>query len=479
MDKIYNQQVFVNDTEPALSAENLNILTKAVSDIDDRVVDIGETVEDLSETVEGYADEISTKTVTASDHVETPTIYAPNNATVKVPKGIDASEVDCNNIFVGDTVDSTIVTASEKVKSKTILATNNIVSSSGDVLASGVSFLSRTGFPLTASIPSTLTDSASESIKALDVVGYSSQSGTPTPSAPIEIVDADGEITSANKNLYKSANTLDAMFSGGEIVSASNVKLVYAEVEASKTYTVSKKKGTYFRVGYSAEAPSIGVAVSSVSDSYTAESITYTVGSDAKYIIALVWYGGTDTSITADAMLATVQIEEGTTATSYVAHAENSITLPYTLRSIGDVKDEIIVNEDGSSEYIQRVGVTSLTVSLTASTSKAVAFSGISNAYGRLALISDKFSVAYSGDNYICINSAYSGLVMLSATDYSGDVTVYYPLATEVTTPLTSAQVSAIKALKTYKTTSVIECEVSGEMTYQGDIKAYIDNKLK
>ena len=60
MNKLYNRQTWHNNTTPALNETNLNILSKAVDDIDDRVVDIAGTVmetvpqiqEDLAEAQE-------------------------------------------------------------------------------------------------------------------------------------------------------------------------------------------------------------------------------------------------------------------------------------------------------------------------------------------------------------------------------------------------------------------------------------------
>ena len=44
LDKLYNRQTWHNNTTPALNETNLNVLSKAVDDIDDRVIDIAGTV---------------------------------------------------------------------------------------------------------------------------------------------------------------------------------------------------------------------------------------------------------------------------------------------------------------------------------------------------------------------------------------------------------------------------------------------------
>ena len=44
MDKLYNKIVFHNDTSPALNETNMNAMSKAIDDIDDRVIDLGADV---------------------------------------------------------------------------------------------------------------------------------------------------------------------------------------------------------------------------------------------------------------------------------------------------------------------------------------------------------------------------------------------------------------------------------------------------
>lgn len=57
MNKLYNRQTWHNNTTPALNETNLNILSKAVDDIDDRVIEIaGDVLVVVPEILEKYAD---------------------------------------------------------------------------------------------------------------------------------------------------------------------------------------------------------------------------------------------------------------------------------------------------------------------------------------------------------------------------------------------------------------------------------------
>ena len=57
MDKLYNKIVFHNDTSPALNETNLNAMSKAIDDIDDRVIDLGaDVLEKVPEILEIFED---------------------------------------------------------------------------------------------------------------------------------------------------------------------------------------------------------------------------------------------------------------------------------------------------------------------------------------------------------------------------------------------------------------------------------------
>lgn len=91
MDKLYDRKIWHNDTAPAINEDNLNSMSKALDDIDDRVInladtvmqDIPEIIEDLDEVrqlvndadeiktaVEGYASSASGSAQDASDYAD-------------------------------------------------------------------------------------------------------------------------------------------------------------------------------------------------------------------------------------------------------------------------------------------------------------------------------------------------------------------------------------------------------------------------
>lgn len=60
MDKLYNKIVFHNDTSPALNETNLNAMSKAIDDIDDRVIDLGADVLEKVPQIMEIFDEVET-----------------------------------------------------------------------------------------------------------------------------------------------------------------------------------------------------------------------------------------------------------------------------------------------------------------------------------------------------------------------------------------------------------------------------------
>lgn len=126
-------------------------------------------------------------------------------------------------------------------------------------------------------------------------------------------------IIRCGKNMWNPANVYSGYFTGdaASIVYSSPSKICYIRCRPNTTYTVSKKAGQRFAIGYTTERPTAGVFVYSGIRKDKEERLTYTTGADAAYLVVWAYNGNADTTITADEMFATVQIEEGNTATAY------------------------------------------------------------------------------------------------------------------------------------------------------------------
>ena len=153
-------------------------------------------------------------------------------------------------------------------------------------------------------------------------------SGTPSPTNPLPISGyTEGEITVCGKNLFNGTDVLNAYIST-TITSSASTRTCYCRCNPNTTYTVSKTAGQRFGVAYTKELPSNGVTVYGAIASNTSASIAITTGADATYLIAYVYHGSFDSG-TADAMVASVQIEVGSQATAYEAYNGQTKTVSF------------------------------------------------------------------------------------------------------------------------------------------------------
>lgn len=132
----------------------------------------------------------------------------------------------------------------------------------------------------------------------------------------------------SGKNLCDTSLVYDGYINASQqkILSNANARTLYLPCKPSTTYTVSKQAGQRFIVAETTELPTNNVVVSNIVSDYTASSITITTTASAKYLVAFVYLSTADTGVTADQMLATCQIELGSTATDYESYQGTTYT---------------------------------------------------------------------------------------------------------------------------------------------------------
>lgn len=142
---------------------------------------------------------------------------------------------------------------------------------------------------------------------------------------------------------------------------ASSTRSVYIPCVPNATYTVSKTLTARFAVAFTDDIPSIGVAVTGRVQNNTASSITTTSGINSRYIVVWLYHVDLDTTtIKINEVLTTLQIELGSTATSYTPYitdfsgvtlkryGKNLLPYPYsdTTKTVNGIT--FTDNEDGS-----------------------------------------------------------------------------------------------------------------------------------
>jgi len=190
-----------------------------------------------------------------------------------------------------------------------------------------------------------------------EIVPIQSGSGTPSPTN----VRSISGITTVNlvrtkKNIFDGTSVLEAYFYGTHTITAlTDSAMCYALCKPNTTYTISKTVGTRFQVAYIDRLPQIGGTTSEKITDNTASSITITTGSDAKYIVAWVYNPNSDTG-TRQAMIDSVQIEEGSSATTYETPQVQSVTIALGSTVYGGNLDVISGILTITSKYVELDG---------------------------------------------------------------------------------------------------------------------------
>lgn len=140
--------------------------------------------------------------------------------------------------------------------------------------------------------------------------------------------DANGHngmtITRTGKNLFNKAvpNVVSGYIDTVSFNTGNqNAKTVYLPIKGGETYTVSKTAGLRFSIATSENIPSSNEVYTSRKAKNTASSLYITAGANDKYLWAWIFLDGTDTGTLED-MLASIQIEVGSTSTQYTNFVE-------------------------------------------------------------------------------------------------------------------------------------------------------------
>ena len=191
----------------------------------------------------------------------------------------------------------------------------------------------------------------------------STQDGEPTPDNPQEVKTVKGsvDVKVVGKNLFdkNNANVLNAYIdTNGNILSATNGKSLYINCKSNTTYTVSRISGTRFRIVDTNVLPEIGIKGNNFVGVDTSTSLTITTSNNAKYLCVNYFNRNTDGD-TEQEILDSIQIEEGTTATTYEPYQESIVTIPLNnneIVGIGDYKDELKVDKSGNVFINKKTG---------------------------------------------------------------------------------------------------------------------------
>lgn len=314
-----------------------------------------------------------------------------------------------------------------------------------------------------------INDSCNHGKLSISVKGNSSQNGTPTPETPVDIISCDNPTLYVNgKNLWDSTSQLIAgnvnMENGAYIATdVSNMRIDVA-YDSKALRSIYIKKGTTisfsFKTNISTDKEKY-LCMKLSDESYknilikNANSVTYTATEDIVNI-GMVIYG----SVKGD-KLYDVQLELNDTITDFEPYKEvQTLKIPYVLRGIGDIKDEITIS-DSKVEYIQRIAEETVTLNELSETSDYV------GRYIEKYKIKNQYKAASYGN--FCTSAKYKLWALPSQTEWvisTSSRAIYFspPLTSKYTADTLNAYLSdkpitLIGCLETPITTDITDTE--------------------
>lgn len=322
---------------------------------------------------------------------------------------------------------------------------------------------------------------------------YPQEVQTVTGRQVVTISDGDSQSQEYEVNLGKNlfdkdnANTLGAYIGGGTphtiTIDGSNTS-VYIPCQPNTTYTISKVADNVFRAGTTAETPARGVVVNDYVDNYGGSTITLTSSSNAKYIV--IFLRNVSSSHTQADILASLQIEKGSTATTYSPYFT-----PIELCKIGTYQDYIY--KSGDDWYVHKETGKYFFEAAKVQSSYYYRYRYAKADIPNSNIPSGSLDMKFRYFNAVAsdiggIGTVYAGGTMLNFRyDELGDnidgfktwitnvgLSIYYPLATPTDTQITNATlISELEALYNMLPEGVADVVVTGDLPGSLTIKYY------
>ena len=162
-----------------------------------------------------------------------------------------------------------------------------------------------------------------------DFEAYGASPSTDYPST-IKNVEGSIGITVCNKNIFNknNYNILSANLNNGIINRNEKEKILYFKCNKNTTYSFTKKRGKkYIRyvIAETIKKPAFGVEIYNNKNTIN-ETFSYTTSNTAEYIV--FWFYNTDSDLTLQEILDSIQIEINPSATAYTEHQSQTITFP-------------------------------------------------------------------------------------------------------------------------------------------------------
>lgn len=354
-------------------------------------------------------------------------------------------------------------------------------------------------------------DASNDPLQGLRIFGRSTQDGTPTPEAPVEIVSLPAPVVGVySKNLLCADSLVNGQFVKNADGTYTLTKNGTGGLRFSNRAACNLPKGTYTMSVRSVAGVDDTVRIAVTYANGAEHSLAITVATPKTFdapdsIVKLAAYLPADTDDGSYTTMGGLMLEHGTKATEYEPYKALqtlTITTPGSLPGIpvssgGNYTDangqEWICDEVDLARgvYVQRIYMESCALGYDASGDRytgSTSYSANKNCVEGsgipvLCNILPFHSQAANGTDTNGIRISASGPSFIAAR-YNDvalpEVTLSYPLATPIEHALTDAEVQAFRTLHSVKPTTTVLNDAGAHMAleYAADPKLYIDNKL-
>ncbi|WP_288681626.1 hypothetical protein [uncultured Eubacterium sp.] len=365
---------------------------------------------------------------------------------------------------------------------------------------------------------------------SIDVKGNSFQNGTPTPKTPVGIISCDNPtLYVSGKNLFNLNNVMATTYPRSGVKDSlllNNSEILFTTIRNDVYY------GTVFSIGNTPVHPDIILTSVSPNTTYLfylsnqelnknfvsffdsdkiaitpytefkTSQFSFTTPSDCYYVH--IRFGKGD-AVVGQTYSTKIMFMQGDKITDFEFYKEpQTLKIPYVLRGIGDVKDEIIIREDGSGQLIQNIYNVQNVKSTgdiqkdTSKTNTDLIYFNIdaplakASTFSQIECYSNKFAWenkniwamdACGMDIYTSSNNKTRILLRIEKNDdintiLENGLTIQYILAEPIISELTIDEINCI--FKTYSPTTTIYSDSNADLmaTYEISTNNYFQNKL-
>lgn len=383
---------------------------------------------------------------------------------------------------------------------------NIFINRNGAIMQVGMSSFSPPIVPSATGNVIPITDSSDRPLVDLTVFGNTTQNGTPTPENPIDLDSVVNPVVRiTGKNLVE--NTATTQTVNGVTFTVNSDGTITASGTATALASVAVNANVPLAIGNYIVSDGVGdytnfftqviVTKKDGTQSYyatgTKPNFSISDGDSVK-VLAFVRANVTATNLVFKPMIRLASITDST----YEPYKSQTLSIPYTLNGVGDVKDYVDFERGVLVRNTARHQLTSsMAWSVNASGKRVYTIlpAGVVTATSSDVLCTHATKGSWNNDTSgtVCIGNSTTPVCGFATSDFAtveelkswldsqtDGVFIVVPLITPTEIPLTAEEIEAFKQLTTYKPVTTITNSEGAEMgvSYCADTKLYIDNKL-